>query len=342
MIADMTTDTSETSESAGDTANRDDGFGWRGVDRDAPEVDALRDHLAAHNGIIGLEVLDPTEIERAVRIFRRDGFVVIRDALDDEQTAFLRAGVTEVANEIVAHDADRRGNRGSHRYSFGGSSVTRSMLHRPEWQMLVDLPTVTPIITAIFESSDYMLRAASGDFCLPGAVEYQPLHSDMRDFSDPATTPFSAFHDPRGHLTTRDLPTPYLCANFLPFEQTALNGPTRQIPGTQHSRAPIPTLDEEPEWMRLSTVCPAPAGSVQLRDVRAWHGGTPNLSDDLRAIPNLEFYAPWFREPVIPGISYDDHRRLSEHARHLTRFSVIDSSEELPSGYVVKPLPKRD
>ena len=136
---------------------------------------------------------------RAVRIFRRDGFVVVRDALDADQTAFLRAGVREVAQrDHRARRAIGSGNRGSHRYSFGGSSVTRSMLHRPEWQMLVDLPTVTPIITAIFESSDYLLRAASGDFCLPGAVEYQPLHCDMGDHVDDTRTPFSSFHDPAG------------------------------------------------------------------------------------------------------------------------------------------------
>ena len=304
-------------------------------------LEERRAYLAANNGIAGLDVLDPSEIERAVHLFRRDGFVVVRDALTPDELAFLQAGVTEVAEQIVAADTAATGNRGSRRYSFGGSSLTLSMLHRPEWRMLVDLPTVTPIITAIFESDDYMVRAASGDFCLPGAEEYQPLHSDMRDWTSNESTPFSAFHDPRGILTTRDLPCPYLCANFLPFEQTALNGPTRQVPGSQHSREPIPTLDEEPEWMRLSTVCPAPAGSVQLRDVRAWHGGTPNLSDELRAIPNIEFYAPWFREPVVPGISHADWTTLSDHARRLTRFVVADSGEELPEGYEVRPLPKR-
>lgn len=316
-------------------------LGWFGRDRDAPETVALRRHLEANNGITGLEILEPSEIDRAVQLFHRDGFVVVRDALDAEQTEFLRSGVVEVADEIVALDANRAGNRGSHRYSFGGSSVTRSMLHRPEWQMLVDLPTVTPILTAIFGSTDYMVRAGSGDFCLPGAIEYQPLHADMRDWVDAEATPFSSFHDPRGHISTRDLPCPYVCVNFLPTDQTALNGPTRQIPGSQHSRQPYPTLEEEPEWMRLSTVCPAPAGAVQIRDVRAWHGGTPNLSDELRAIPNIEYYAPWFREPVIPGISYDDHRRLSEHAQRLTRFVVLDSSEQLPAGYVVEPLLRR-
>jgi hypothetical protein len=43
-----------------------------------------------------------------------------------------------------------------------------------------------------------------------------------------------------------------------------------QIPGTQNSRARIPTLEEEPLWMKLSTTAPAPAGCAMFRDIRAW------------------------------------------------------------------------
>ena len=302
--------------------------GWA----DDPETLALRAHLEASNGIKGLDILQPGDTKHAVDLFRRDGFVVIANVLDSEQTEILRNGCDEVVSEILALDQGRAGNRGSHRYSFGGSSLTRSQLHRPEWQMLLDIQTVTDTVTAIFQSSDYVLRAASGDFCLPGAVGYQPLHSDVRDWHDPKTTPYSAFHDPRRQLTVRDLPCPYVCVNFLPQDVTPLNGPTRQIPGTQHSRVPIPTLAEEPEWMRLSTVCPAPAGAIMIRDVRAWHGGTPNIANAVRSIPNLEFYAPWFREPIVPGITYRDYKNLSEHAQRLVRHCVADSSETLLTG----------
>lgn len=320
---------------AGDDARE---LGWAATDRDDPEVLALRAHLEANNGLTGLEILDHTEIERAVRLLDRDGFVLIRDVLDAEQTATLKAETDRIVRDIVALDDGRAGNRGSHRYSFGGSSRTRSMLHEPAWQMLLDLPRLTPLIEAVFESPDYLLRAASGDFCLPGATEYQPLHSDMRDAADPTTTPFSSFKDPRGFITTRDLPMPYLCVNFLTVDMTPLNGPTRQIPGTQNSRSPFPTLSEEPEWMRLSTVCPAPAGAAMLRDVRAWHGGTPNLSEDVRSIPNLEIYAPWFREPMIPGISRADWEQLSPRAQAMTKYGVVDSTEELDTSYFVKPI----
>ena len=301
---------------------------WANTD----EAIALRKRLETSNGIKGLDILETGDTEHAVRLFHRDGFVVIANVLNDEQTEVLANGCSAVISEILQLDQAHKGNRGSHRYSFGGSSLTRSQLHRPEWQMLLDIPVVLDVVTAIFGSPDFVLRAASGDFCLPGAVGYQPLHSDVGDWRDSARTPFSAFHDPLGQVTIRDLPCPYVCVNFLPQDVTRLNGPTRQIPGTQRSRTPIPSLAEEPEWMRLSTVCPAPAGAIMIRDVRAWHGGTPNISDAVRAIPNLEFYAPWFREPIVPGISYQDFKRLSENAQRLVRHCVADSSETLITG----------
>ncbi|MEM7002497.1 MAG: phytanoyl-CoA dioxygenase family protein [Pseudomonadota bacterium] len=306
--------------------------GWAGTAADNEEVIALRERLQRDNGIKGLELLTGDNVERIVQLFHRDGFVLVENILNAEQVAFLAQGCAEVIQEIVALDQGRQGNRGSHRYSFGGSSLTRSQLHRPEWQMLLQMESVHTLVTHLFGSPHFSLRAASGDFCLPGAVDYQRLHSDVGDWVDDTRTRFSAFHDPLGEIKIRDLPCPYICVNFLPQDVTRINGPTRQIPGTQKSRTPIPSLADEPEWMRLSTVCPAPAGSIMIRDVRAWHGGTPNLSDHTRAIPNLEFYAPWFREPVVPGINRHDYEQLSPRAQELARDCVADSGVELQFG----------
>ena len=311
-----------------------DELGWVGVARDTSEVRTLTAHLREHNGMQGLEVLAPGEVERATQLFYRDGFVVVRDALDAAQLAFLRAGCDREIHEMLALDKHRAGNRGSHRYSFGGASRTGHLVHRPEWAMLIDLPTVTPILSAIFGSQNYLARGGGGDFCLPGAVEYQALHSDMNDRREYGDFTAGSFKDPRGILTYRDLPCPYVCCNFAVVDFTRLNGPTRQIPGTQHSRTPIPTLADEPEWMKLSTVCPAPAGTVIIRDVRAWHGGTPNLSDEVRAIPNAEYFAPWYREPLrvsMPRAIYDT---LSAHGQRLCRYIVADRDRPLRTGYL--------
>lgn len=290
---------------------------------DDPHVSALRDRLRERNGIPGLEVVEPGDVERAAVLFHRDGFVAVADALDPDRLSALRSAADEVLDALV--DADPEGAVGGgagglpHRYSFGGTSASRHMFHRPEWCALIDLPTTTPILTAIFGSPDYAVYGAGGDLALPGAMEYQGLHSD---------NVWTELHDPVGGVSMRDLPVPVVHINFPLVDLTPDNGPIRQIPGTHRSRAPIPTLADEPEWMRLSTVCPLPAGSAIIRDARCWHGGTPNLSHDVRAMPNVEYVAPWFRsEAIVRSMSYPMWTTLSPHARRLSRFIVHDRDE---------------
>ena len=128
----------------------------------------------------------------------------------------------------------------------------------------------------------------------------------------------------------RDLPVPVVHINFPLVDLTPENGPIRQIPGTQRSRAPIPTLADEPEWMRLSTVCPLPAGSAIVRDARCWHGGTPNLSREVRAMPNVEYMAPWFRsEAIVRSMDDETWRSLSPHARRISRHIVCAPGEQV-------------
>jgi hypothetical protein len=328
----------ETVSMSPDNATSQTTPGWVGCDRDEPELDQLRAHLLANNGIKGLDSVAPEETTRAKHLFYRDGFVVIRDVLTSEQLSIMQAACTREISLMLGLDDGRRGNRGSHRYSFGWASKTRHLMHLPEWAMLVDLPALTPALTAIFDSPEYICRGGGGDFCLPGAVEYQALHADINDratyeLKDGQRVSYGAFHDPEGRLTIRDLPCPYVTANVLMTDFNALNGPTRQIPGTQHSHQPMPSLEDEPGWMRLSTVMPASAGSVLLRDPRAWHGGTPNVSDEVRAIPNVEFYAPWFRELMPISMPHHIHEMLTDHGRHITRYIVARADEQLDVGY---------
>jgi hypothetical protein len=95
-----------------------------------------------------------------------------------------------------------------------------------------------------------------------GAIEYQELHRDGI-YAEP--------YDPQGKLTLLDYPVPVVTINFQMCDTDPTNGPIRQIPGTHHTHEPLPKMDEEPPWMKLSTVCPAPAGTGIFRDNRCWH-----------------------------------------------------------------------
>jgi hypothetical protein len=153
---------------------------------DAPEVEALRRKLARHNGIVGLEIFhpgdDPVEI---VRVYRRDGFVVVADCLDQTQLASLRSGWSRALGQILAAPADagrrhmHETGRLPHRYSYGSSAATRQQSGWLEWASLVDIPTTTPVLAEIFGGMErYIVAGMGGEVCLPGAMEYQRLHMD--------------------------------------------------------------------------------------------------------------------------------------------------------------------
>jgi hypothetical protein len=191
--------------------------------RDDPNVMSRMAHLQANAGIKGLEVCEPHELERIVKIFLRDGFCAVKDVIDEERLPKIQAACTALIAERVAETPDGV-TRGVHpetgkeftvrqpgRYSFG----SHGNLHRREWCMLADLPRLHPILEAIFQSPDYMCWGAGGDFCLPGTIEYQHLHRDCGE---------DMFHDPSGRIRLWDLPPPMVTCNFPMVDFTALNG----------------------------------------------------------------------------------------------------------------------
>lgn len=134
---------------------------------DDPNVQARLAHLRAKNGLKGLEIVHYSEVERATKLFLRDGFVAVSDVLSPEQLQTMQ-------NATAARIAEMTHARpGGIRYSFN----SHSNLHRQEWADLVDLPTTTPILKSIFNSDDYWCWGAGGDFSLPGTYEYQNLVS---------------------------------------------------------------------------------------------------------------------------------------------------------------------
>lgn len=329
-------------------------FNWGGVYADPevegwirshsdPNVVSLRDQLSIANCMPGLEIVSSHEVDfstRAAELFERDGFVVIGDALTQEQWLSLRDASDQILLRIFEEDpaggAGGAFGRLPYRYSLGDCSATRQNLHLKEYLDLVDLPTTTPLLRAIFGSDDYALGGCGGDVALAGAIEYQHLHMD---------TIWGAFPG-----SIQSMPVPVVTVNFVVQNLTAINGPTRQVAGSHRFYEQPPLLADEPDWMKLSTLCPIPAGSAIFRDNRAWHAGTPNLSEHRRTLPNLEFFAPWIKDavnfpgyfnrtPPASGLAHKLWRHLSAHAQHVTRDIVWPSGTRIPNEGLYSPLP---
>jgi hypothetical protein len=340
--------------------------GWHGPDGtwgDGIQHHVIRDMAAVaedmrrNNGIPGMQLIDPADsgfAKAAAALLRRDGFVCVRDVMSPELRGALLARAERAMEEIVALDKFG-GAKGAHRYMFGGSSETGECMHMEEWARLSELPAVDAVLTSFFGSAAYTCHGGGGDFVLPGS-EYQPLHSDLGDavkieldmggtvtdrmgLGGPERagrryTRGAAFHDPTGRLTVRDLPAPQLVAGFTLQDWGHCDGPTRYIAGTQHSNAEMPSLANEPAWMKHATVSPLPAGSAVIRDVRVWHGGCPAVGDKPRPMPDCHYFAPWYSTGFKHTMPREVYARLGPRGQQLCRHIVVDQGEELDLGWL--------
>ncbi len=227
------------------------------------------------------------------------------------------------------------------------------MLHDSAWASMIDLPTTTPILTEIFGSSDYRVWGSGGDLCLPGAIEYQHLHSDGKDaqhltedrIKQAEALGVELNRDSAGAL---DVPTlklimemtpPMVIINFLMCDLTWENGPIRFIPSTHTAQQPPPKPADEPEWMRHSTLVGAPAGAGVFRDNRTWHGATPNLSREIRAMPDVEYFAPWVPETAFKKtMPHEIFETLTPHAQKLCEWIKAEKGVWPAGASIMHPL----
>ena len=74
-------------------------IGWKDLAASDPRVGQLREYLQVNNGVEGLEIVSPKDVEQAVKLFHRDGYVVVADVLNDEQIDFSRNEYFSILDE---------------------------------------------------------------------------------------------------------------------------------------------------------------------------------------------------------------------------------------------------
>eukprot|EP00434_Breviolum_minutum_P041371 symbB.v1.2.036802.t2/scaffold5280.1/size28982/2 len=309
--------------------------GWR-RDPNDEKVMALKEQLQQNNcmdDLVTFSVLDPDyNVTAAASFFDKHGFVVLEDVLQQPLLENLKNASTYIMERIFEEDPEGSFGGGAgklpHRYSLGDASATKSNFHLDGYAAVIDLPTTSPLLREIFGSNDYFAAGCGGDVVLAGAMEYQSLHPD------------AIWGILDGHVADQKLP-PAVTINFVLEELTALNGAMRLVPGSHRWKQRPPNLLEEPDWMHFNTLCPIPAGAAIFRDNRCWHGGTPNLSDKMRALPNMEYFPPtampslgWLDRYTMP---FETWLQLSPFGQHISRAVVAGPGEEIPGLGVYSP-----
>ena len=262
------------------------------------------------------------DVAAATDAFRRDGVVLLRDALPPAQVEALRRACSKVFDEVASFDVGRRGSRGASRYGLGALTALE------EWAALIDNPRVTPIIDAIWGHDQCQLLRCGMNGSFPGCAD-QDLHIDIgpATFGSAETAP----------LPIQQMPLFSLTVHYPAVDLCKANGTIRFVPGSQRWTALPPCVGEE--RARLASPLRCPAGTAILNDVRTWHGGCCNTATPLdhpllgvgahhaRPMPNAQYSAPWFMRPE------DNHRHLprrlfdtlSPRGKHLARSVVLPS-----------------
>lgn len=234
-------------------------------------------HLAEQmreSGIIKNEL-----IAEAISFLHRDGIVVLENAID---TAHL-----DTLNGILSKEALQIAQDPNHHFNFG--KETRNMDQAPPPRkdlMFKDIwcnPFAAAILTAMFGPRP-VVHYANGNTALKSNGR-QPVHSDC-EFAHPLF-PFA------------------MVVNINLVDTSAENGATEVWLGSHH----VSSVDEHvPGLLNIKSELveerrkhspPIQActkkGSLTIRDLRLWHAGVPNKTDDPRIMLAFVIQPSWYQ-----------------------------------------------
>jgi ectoine hydroxylase-related dioxygenase (phytanoyl-CoA dioxygenase family) len=248
--------------------------------------------------------------EEEIRSFAREvleeGFCVLRGHFPREKMEAWRAAFAPLLQKHVEREGHRL-NRGPGRYyvtlPFAG------LFADPE---VYEDDDVLGVVRGLV-GEDAALVQLAADTPLRGS-DYQDVHRDA---------------PPLFPEWGRETPPFQLAVNFPLVDVTPENGPFEVARATHMLSKEEGLRRIEAGEARLEPLLLG-AGDVMIRDVRALHRGTPNLTDEPRPMVVVGYSRRWlFRPEVSIRVPRALHETLSERARFLLRFNpVVDSLDD--------------
>lgn len=239
--------------------------------------------------------LKPEHLQQAVAALRDEGFVVLHRAIDPAHIELLRERMLADVESILAL-ADIP-------YQFNNGHLQQDPPPFPPYlfrDVLVNdlvVEVTQAVLGAGVKNAFY-----SGNTCLPNTTR-QPLHVDAGQLW------------PNLKVAT---PAYGVVVNVPVVDATPANGSTELWPGTHldttraisdgerklpsASERKLPSASESRLRAECNPLQPSvPAGSVLLRDMRLWHRGMPNRTDQPRPMIAMIHWVRWWhtRKPLL-------------------------------------------
>ena len=229
-------------------------------------------------------------VDAVLKRLDRDGYSIIEDMLEGDETARIRGELSRILEEIPFGRNDFEGRRTRRIYAI--FAKTRAM----------DRAATHPLVLGVLDRvlGHYQLSAPVGIEIGPGEVA-QSLHRDEGVYPVP---------HPHDELVTNVM---WSLDDF-----TEANGGTRVVPRSHRG-----ALERVDETTRPITV-EMPAGSVMIYLGSLWHGGGANRSDRARLGVAIEYIASWLRpqETQLLAVPPETVRELPERLQELLGYNI--------------------
>ncbi|PSS25910.1 hypothetical protein M430DRAFT_48314 [Amorphotheca resinae ATCC 22711] len=273
---------------------------------------------------IQARALSLQNLELAVRSVHEDGLVVIENAIPH--------GVLDHLNEKMVADArmlQARGKDAPFNYNLGNIQQDPPPI-REYFERDVFLNPIATQITSAVLGPRPLMTFCSGNSAMPptpsSEPQRQPVHSDA-DFAHP-NHPFA------------------LVVNIPLITMTPENGSTEIWLGThldsgldvqegEHGDRASGRIKEHVLEERRTVRGPSqpviPKGSIVVRDLRLWHAGMPNWTEEVRVMLAMIHFAPWYRNPMKLELSeeikplVDSESGLDLHVNWVKESEVAES-----------------
>jgi hypothetical protein len=225
------------------------------------------------------EQLTDEHLTQAVKAVRELGYVILADVINHDHLDLIRERMTADSHKLIA--ADKWGGAGSIKgHLQQGPPPFAPYIFRD----IVANPFAIQVSHALLGDGLYN-RFYNGNANTPGSGT-QPLHADA-----PHLWPNMAVAHPVSSLVV----------NVTLVDATEENGSTEIWPGTHLLLITGQHISEDMEARRREVVPPVRAnarkGSLVIRDMRLWHRGVPNQSNEIRHMIAMIHNIGWLQRP---------------------------------------------
>lgn len=222
------------------------------------------------------EKLTDTHVDRAVQAIRVDGYVVLENIVNHEHLDILRERMDADSQILIKAE------------KWGGAGGLKGHLQQGP-------PPFAPYIFRDIVANPYVIQVTKA---LLGAGLYNNFYNGNTNCPGSTTQPL---HRDGDHLWSDQEvahPTAEVVVNISPQDTSEENGSVEIWPGS-HLDIGERRIDEAREAARRKIAPPvrgsAKKGSALIRDMRLWHRGVPNLSDEPRHMIAMIHRVYWLK-----------------------------------------------